>query len=226
MDGITPFGPYTVSPDSPYDLDAVMAPYKGVCAGAPGARRRELRHAHAGRDRIARLVFVAQSSPSLAGPAYTRALAAIKQDTLDAALYEAVYEGYAAFVTQLRDGVWAHDELAQTWWQTEAKQTVAAPDQAWVNATRIDAQRALDKLEVELKGYLTNLIKESIRVRGRPRSPSAVSAADIASDHRWDRGTWRRSSTASATSRRRSSRTLRAASTARRASTRSRCRWA
>jgi hypothetical protein len=38
-------------------------------------------------------------------------------------------------------------------------------DREWIEKARREAQNGQDKLEVELKGYLTNLIKESIRVR-------------------------------------------------------------
>jgi hypothetical protein len=40
-------------------------------------------------------------------------------------------------------------------------------DDTWVNETHHKARSGLEKLEVELKNYQNNLIKESIRVRAR-----------------------------------------------------------
>ncbi len=40
----------------------------------------------------------------------------------------------------------------------------AAVDQAWIDRTKKQVKAETDKMELELKGYKNNLIKESIRV--------------------------------------------------------------
>ena len=46
----------------------------------------------------------------------------------------------------------------------------ASPDQAWMDKMKRQVRTETDRMELELKGYKNNLIKESIRVR-RSTSP-------------------------------------------------------
>ena len=41
----------------------------------------------------------------------------------------------------------------------------ATPDKAWIDKTKKVVKAETDRMEIELKGYKNNLIKESIRVR-------------------------------------------------------------
>ena len=48
-----------------------------------------------------------------------------------------------------------------------------SPDIAWIDGTNKLVKAETDRLELELKGYKNNLIKESIRVRSTPTLRSA-----------------------------------------------------
>ena len=52
----------------------------------------------------------------------------------------------------------------------------AIPDTAWTERTRKRVKAETDKMEMELKGYKNNLIKESIRVKSPALHRSIVSA--------------------------------------------------
>lgn len=101
--------------------------------------------ARAGRRKVTRLLFIARSCPALAVEAYTQALREIQEHTLDVELYESV-------VTEFNN-------------RPEASSRHYALDDAWAERTRRHVADQQDKLDVELKNYQTNLIKESIRVR-------------------------------------------------------------
>ena len=58
------------------------------------------------------------------------------------------------------------------------------PDRAWVEAVKEEEKREVTKTDVELRGYMSNLIKESIRVSPFPQSfrpPSARGADHLCS---------------------------------------------
>lgn len=137
-----------------------------------------------------RLLFIATSAISLAGPALTLALSTIQLTTLDTALYQSVYGQYLQLCTSISSGD-ITDAAAVEWYEgvkrTEGKMA-AAMDVAWIARTKSEAGKTIDKLEVELKGYTTNLIKESIRV-SRVVERERESAAD--EGRRWDTGIWR-----------------------------------
>ncbi|BGO98047.1 hypothetical protein NBRC10513v2_002047 [Rhodotorula toruloides] len=118
-----------------------------------------------GRNKINRLLFVANSSPSLAGPALTLALAAIKALTLDTRLYEETYYLYRQFFNSMAEGK-EQDPQALAWFE-QVKDKQEQFDREWSDKTKRDVQSGLERLEVELKGYMTNLIKESIRMGHR-----------------------------------------------------------
>ncbi|GAA5952955.1 hypothetical protein JCM21900_001529 [Sporobolomyces salmonicolor] len=136
-----------VVPDSsPYDLEQLAGSWEG-------------------RSKINRLLFVAHSSPSLAGPALTLALAAIKEATLDVPLYENTFHMYRQHISAIESGD-EQDPTAVAWYGS-VKGNAVSLDRDWIDKAKREAQSGLDKLEVELKGYMTNLIKESIRMGHR-----------------------------------------------------------
>ncbi|BGP30417.1 hypothetical protein JCM10296v2_002171 [Rhodotorula toruloides] len=138
-----------VVPDSsPYDLDSLATSWDVT-----------------GRNKINRLLYVANSSPSLAGPALALALAAIKALTLDTRLYEETYYLYRQFFNSVAEGK-EQDPQALAWFE-QVKDKQEQFDHEWSDKTKRDAQSGLERLEVELKGYMTNLIKESIRMGHR-----------------------------------------------------------
>jgi COP9 signalosome complex subunit 1 len=90
----------------------------------------------AGRRRIERLLFVARSCPALRVKAFQLALDTIKTSSLDHRLYQEV-------ANECRD---------------------VEIDEKWMEDARVKQESGLEKLDVELKNYQNNLIKESIRV--------------------------------------------------------------
>ncbi|KAK4702667.1 COP9 signalosome complex subunit 1, partial [Phenoliferia sp. Uapishka_3] len=157
-----------VPEDSPFDLEQVAAQYEGQSTSAPV----HLLHNFcstalppSGRTKVTRLNHIANSSPSLAGPALTLTLASIKADTLDTTLYESTFSSYRQCVNSIATGE-NKDPLAVAWHQSVKGKEVPI-DRVWLEKTRREAQSGIDKLEVELKGYTTNLIKESIRMGHR-----------------------------------------------------------
>ena len=98
----------------------------------------------AGRTRFDRLSLIGTSSSYLYLEALKAAIAEAKQGS-DVGRYE-----YA--VSCLR-------EIAPN-------DPDATADVAWIDSTKTQVKRNTDTLELELKTYKNNLIKESIRVRG------------------------------------------------------------
>lgn len=154
-------------------------------------------------------------------PALALALATLKSSTLDTALYESTHAPFEKGLAQLARGESA-EEAVRAWYEswTKAGAVEGTIDLGWLDQTSREARSGVERLEVELKGYTTNLIKESIRVRG------SDSRARLTRWGRWVTGISRCSSTARATFRDRSGATRRAASTAPRPSTSSKCAWA
>lgn len=91
-------------------------------------------------------MFVGESCPALAVEAYSAAIDLIMSSTLDTNLYTSAVQ--------------AHNQAAAA----KGKQSLQTAYR-WVEETKRTAEATQDKLEVELKNYLNNLIKESIRVR-------------------------------------------------------------
>ena len=96
------------------------------------------------RRRIDRLLFVGRNCPTLRVKAYQLALDAIKLYSLDYRLYLDI--GHEC--------------------------PEATVDEEWAEEARVKQESGLDKLDVELKNYQNNLIKESIRVRVKPMAGS------------------------------------------------------
>lgn len=109
--------------------------------------------------------------PSLSGQAFTLALATLRESTLDFAMYETTFTHYRQIVNHLQSGD-NKDPVAQAWYSSIKGKEVPI-DRAWMDRARREARSGQDKLEVELKGYTTNLIKESIRVRSAFRQRSS-----------------------------------------------------
>ena len=95
-----------------------------------------------GRTRFDRLFLIGISSAYLHLEALKAAIAEAKRG-VDVARYE---QAILALV------------------EAEPDDPDATPDTAWIEGTRKAAKIETDKLELELKGYKNNLIKESIRV--------------------------------------------------------------
>lgn len=110
-----------------------------------------------------RLLHVAQVSPALAAQALTLALAEIERSTLDVNLYETAYHMYTQSLAAIENGT-NTSPVAVAWYDSVRGQSRVQLNQSWIDHAKNEAQSTMDKLEVELKGYSTNLIKESIRV--------------------------------------------------------------
>ena len=95
-----------------------------------------------GRTRFERLLLIGTSSSYLYLEALKAAVAEAKQGT--------DVERYENAVSYLR-------ELAPN-------DPDATPDLDWIDRMKKQVKSATDKMELELKGYKNNLIKESIRV--------------------------------------------------------------
>ena len=107
--------------------------------------------ASSGRTRFERLLLIGTSSSYLYLEALKAAVAEAKQGT-DVQRYENA-------VSYLR-------ELAPN-------DPDATPDLDWIERMKKQVKSATDKMELELKGYKNNLIKESIRVRYIPTQAQA-----------------------------------------------------
>ena len=104
-------------------------------------------HAPDDRASIKRLFFIANACPPLAPLALSRAVEYALEGK-DSTLYQNVVSTYNNVVGPQR-GVRLNQE--------------------WLDRTAQRSQAERDKLEVELKMYTGNMIKESIRVRAWPR---------------------------------------------------------
>lgn len=124
------------------------------------------------------------------------AMEVTKRETLDVALYEQLHGQFVQFVSALESGR-IEDPVAVTWAGSSDQPIDTALDREWLERTRREADNSLQKLEVELKGYQTNLIKESIRVLGL--AATLVPERLTKKARRWGSGTWRACSSAVAT---------------------------
>jgi COP9 signalosome complex subunit 1 len=104
-----------------------------------------------GRTAIDRLIHIINTCPSIA-PAAAAHAARIIPTTRDPNLYGAVQAAYETARAKGTSG-----ELPPV-------SDVLKVDQAWVDATSSKNVSDRQRLEVELKNYTNNMIKESIRV--------------------------------------------------------------
>ena len=103
----------------------------------------------ADRSAIKRLTFIASACPALAPQALSKAVDYALQGQ-DTQMYQNVLNAYNTIV---------------------GPQNARPVDQEWQEKTSARAQADKDKLEVELKMYTGNMIKESVRVRTAPDLP-------------------------------------------------------
>lgn len=95
---------------------------------------------YTGHTKIERLIFIGEHCKELEADAYRVAVDELKKTT-NTGLYRQLLEK-------------AGDKLGQGY----------RLDQAWVDSVDKKAQQTLERLEMDLNGHKTNLIKESIRV--------------------------------------------------------------
>ncbi|QRW13311.1 26S proteasome non-ATPase regulatory subunit 6 [Ceratobasidium sp. AG-Ba] len=101
---------------------------------------------YTGQAAIKRLRFIANNSSSLQAEALRLAIAKTKAANLDAQLYQQLVNEYNALPS-------VHSQLPL--------------DQEWISKVRSAKDAEGDRLQVELKTYTTNLIKESTRMAHR-----------------------------------------------------------
>lgn len=120
-----------------------------------------------GRRRAQRLIFIARSCPVLSLDAYALAAQTLKETTLDHALYSTTVQEHNTALNNFKKECSTAEHPSQAALSAADKSTLPL-DSSWVDSTRRSSNRELDKLEVELKNYQNNLIKESIRVKFAP----------------------------------------------------------
>lgn len=106
---------------------------------------------YSGQTKISRLVFIARSAPTLRATAAQQAMQLYRTSTLDTHGYQVA----ASLRNSLPDG------------QPLAQQDRVAEDSAWLTETSSKARQEGEKLDLELRNYQNNLIKESIRMAHR-----------------------------------------------------------
>ncbi|KAI0060391.1 hypothetical protein BV25DRAFT_1807315 [Artomyces pyxidatus] len=129
----------TVDDAHPFDLDAYISGY-------------------AGRAAIDRLIHIIAYAPSLAPQALARALELlVAPGQYDTSLYQALISAYDAAPSLPEGALPAFDELIAD----------QSPYIRWLEETTARNQLERTRLEVELKTYTNNMIKESIRMAHR-----------------------------------------------------------
>ncbi|KAK4047554.1 hypothetical protein OIV83_005341 [Microbotryomycetes sp. JL201] len=162
-----------VPADCPFELEQIASLYTGECL--PGDLLTGADRKYTGRSRITHLLTIAARCPAWAGQALTLALDAIKLDTLDTALYEHAYDMYKHHCQAVADGT-VTDPLAKAW---SDQHSPVQLDSAWLDRTRKEYEQTTARLETELKGYTTNLIKESIRMAHRDLARHQYKSGDL-----------------------------------------------
>lgn len=135
--------PVVVDDAHPFDLDAYISSYTGhrALSALLNAPTNQLA---TGRTAVQRLLHIANVCPSLAQPALARAVRLLRQ-----AREPHTYLNTIAMHNSL-PGLSPADHLE--------------PDKKWVDEVQAQNLSDKNKLEVELKAYSSNMIKESIRV--------------------------------------------------------------
>lgn len=80
-------------------------------------------------------------------------------------LYQQTYDLYQKHLHDVSMG--AIGDAAATAWYEGVRGKLVEKDAKWMEVTGRETRSSMQRLEVELKGYMTNLIKESIRVSSR-----------------------------------------------------------
>lgn len=104
-----------------------------------------------GKTAVDRLIHIINVCPTLAPQAYQLAIKEVQQGR-DTSVYQALVHAYDVAVKSLPEGtIPPHSELGEI-------------DKTWLESTNAKNAAEKSKLEVELKTYTSNLIRESIRV--------------------------------------------------------------
>ncbi|KAH9162359.1 26S proteasome subunit RPN7-domain-containing protein [Lactarius sanguifluus] len=123
----------------PFDLDAYISSYSG-------------------RTALDRLIYIIMHSPALAPQALNRSLQLLTAPSQrDTGLYEVILSAYKTTATQPGVGLPPLEELVPD----------PTPYLTWIEETNERNSADRRKLEVELKTYTGNMIKESIRMAHR-----------------------------------------------------------
>jgi len=81
-------------------------------------------------------------------------------------------EALKAAIVEAKQGkdVQRYEEALSVLQEVAPQDPDASPDHLWMDKTKKQVKSETDRMELELKGYKNNLIKESIRVGYGPRS--------------------------------------------------------
>lgn len=140
----------------PFELENYISGYTGMYSTT---QRLTAVNACTGRTAIDRLIHIVKLCPDIAPEAFNLAVQHIHQSR-DPSLYQTLVAGYEYLVGSkaVKDGSY---ELPNP-------SVIAQLDPKWVDDVTAKNQSEKVKLEVELKTYTNNMIKESIRVSGTP----------------------------------------------------------
>lgn len=108
---------------------------------------------YTGRTALERLCHIITHCPGLAIDAYSLTIKLV-QETRDTTLYDSIQAAYERISTTT--GV-----------DLPPAQDIAAVNASWLNDTKTNNKKEKSKLELELRTYTNNMIKESIRMANR-----------------------------------------------------------
>lgn len=131
-----------VDDDHPFDLESYMSIYTGAVNFVESFSRTSITPSYTGPTAVHRLIHIANHSPTLAPAALQSAIQTILQ-TSNTSLYSSTVQDYNALIST-RDAI--------------------PVDQSWIEESLARNATEKNRLEVELKQYTSNMIKESIRV--------------------------------------------------------------
>jgi len=141
----------------PFDLDAYISGYSGTFLynlRKPPSDN----NGYPGRTAMDRLIHIISLSPSLAPQAFKRALQLLTAPTQrDIEYYKAILGAYEAVISRHGTRLPPLEELLPD----------HSPYLSWIEKTNEQNNAERRKLEVELKTYTGNMIKESIRMAYR-----------------------------------------------------------
>jgi len=140
----------------PFELENYISGYTGAYNTIPCLT---VVNACPGRTAIDRLIHIVKLCPDIAPEAFSLAVQHIHQ-LRDPSLYQTLVTSYEHLVNSkaVKDGAY---ELPNP-------SMIAQLDPKWVDEVTARNQSEKVKLEVELKTYTNNMIRESIRVSGTP----------------------------------------------------------
>ena len=141
----------------PFELENYISGYTGTYNTIPCLTAV---NACTGRTAIDRLIHIVKLCPDIAPEAFSLAVQHIHQSR-DPSLYQTLVASYEYLVNSkaVKDGSY---ELPNP-------SMIAQLDTKWVDEVVARNQSEKAKLEVELKTYTGNMIRESIRVSGPPK---------------------------------------------------------